>query len=256
MRRFTIGSMFYAIGLLLVPGLGAQEEQPTVYTFVAEWAVPRDQWSAYEGAASTTMRPILEKLAADGTLVGWGTYATVVHEQNGNSHGIWFTATSIAAIERARGSLLQGSSGMTMLANAGHWDFLMSSDLYGGGSATASGAYLHVSSVMVQPGKGNDWEELWKKYNRPVYDGLIKDGSLLAYSIDTQDIHTMNPRYRFIVTVTPSAEGEDKVGAAFDAAGQKRSEMERDAIFKAFTEVQDRDQHRDYFARVTAYWHK
>ena len=68
----------FAVCVLLLLGSVAQA-QPQHYTFVAEWAVERSQWSEFVNNFERNSRPVLERLLADGTLVGWGAFEAVVH---------------------------------------------------------------------------------------------------------------------------------------------------------------------------------
>ena len=243
--------------LLLLPGSAAvaQDQAPTIHTFVAEWNIPRDQWGAYLDFNEKSIRPVLERLSSDGTLIGWGNFATVVHSAGGPTHGTWFTANSVAEIEKARLELIQ-VAGSPVTATAPHWDFLLRSDMYGARSAGPTSGYLYVNTVRLRPGKVQDWEDLWNKYSKPIFEQLVSDGTLLAYLVDVEDVHTDNPYNRYVVTVSPSADAEDKMNAAFEAAAAQRSEEERRAIGDAFTAATDREAHRDYFAQVISYWHK
>ena len=255
MRNIVFG--FLCASLLLLSGSAAvaQEKTPTVYTFVAEWNIPRDQWGAYVDFNEKTLRPVLERLSGDGTLIGWGNFATVVHSVEGPTHGSWFTANSVAAIEKARLELIKVATS-PITAKAAHWDFLLRSDTYGARSTAPSSGYLYVNTVRLRPGKSQDWEDLWNKYSKPTFEQLMSDGTLLAYSVDLEDVHTDNPYNRFVVTVSSNADAEDKMNAAFEAVGAKRSAEESRAIGDAFTAATDREAHRDYFAQVISYWHK
>ena len=71
---FNIKGTFFSLMCILVaavPSLAqstAQQKAP-VYTYVAQWAVPRAQWPDMTKADELD-RPVLDKLVADGTLYG------------------------------------------------------------------------------------------------------------------------------------------------------------------------------------------
>src|SRR5512145_905211 len=79
----------------------AQPAPPPSYTFVAEWNVPRAQWAAASANFDKSVRPVMDKLFAAGTITGWGNFTPVVHTADGVTHGIWFTAGSLANITKA-----------------------------------------------------------------------------------------------------------------------------------------------------------
>lgn len=251
--RLVLGVLCFA---LLVPALAqAQQAEPAVYTFVAEWVLPRDKWDQFNADWEKNSKPVLERLSANGTLVGWGTFAAVVHEDGNTTHGTWWAATSIAGIERARTELIKQVN-PTLGTATKHFDYLLRSLVRGTRATGPASGYLWVSSSMVQPGKGQDWRAHWQKYSKPVYDQLLKDGTITYYALDVEQVHTQASGLRFVVYITPGADGVDKVNAAFQAASQKRSEEERRAIGSAFADMVVAGAHRDFFAWIASYWTK
>ena len=253
---FVLGVVCLLLGL---PGAAKAQQQaaePAVYTYVAEWAVPRAQWDDFVANWEKNSKPILEKMSANGTLVGWGAYSTVIHEPDGFTHGAWWAATSIAGLEKVRDELIKQPPNAPLIAATRHRDYLLRSIFHGTRATGPASGYLWVSSSMVQPGKGQDWRAYWEKYSKPVYDQLLKDGTITYYSLDVEQVHTEPSGLRFVVYITPNADGVDKVTAAFAAETQKRSEAERNALGVAFGDMVVAGAHRDYFARVSSYWTK
>jgi len=245
-----------ALCLLAPPGASAQQaEQPPLYTFVAQWTVPRAQWGEAAAFFEKTTRPVLERLTASGTLAGWGNTDTVVHQEDATTHGTWWTASSLAGIERAREELLKLPPNPAM-ASAKHRDYLLRSIIYNGKPAGPASGYLSVGSTKVQPGKGQQWREFWEKYTKPTYDELVADGTIAGYSVDVEQVHTDDPGWRFVVFVAPSADAVDKVNAAFQALFRKRGPEENRGIFATQAELTVAGVHRDSFARVPAYARK
>lgn len=233
----------------------AQQQEPPIFTFVAEWDVPRAQWGDYTAFGEKNARPVQDRLAADGTLMNWGNYATTVHEEKGITHGVWYTAHSVAGIEKALGEFLKLPPNPAVFG-ARHQDYLLRSLIHRGRATSASSAYLWVSITVVQPGKGQQWREHWEKYSKPTYDELFSNGTISEYTVYVEHVHNHDPAMRYVVYVAPTADGVDKVRAAFAALEQKRSGEENRAIGAAFAEVTVPGTHRDYFARVSTYWHK
>ncbi len=194
---------------------------------VAEWQVPRAQWATFVTDFDKNTRPILEKLSAGGGLISWGAFESIVHTPDGYSHGVWWTGTSYAAMEKARRELVTASAAATSLANAtGHRDFFLRSIVNASKPASGEG-YLAVSSYLLKAGKAQEWKALWEKGSKPVLDDLLAKGALIAYSVDVEDVHTDNPMWRMVVTVSPTAEADDQYVAAFDAASAKLTPEER-----------------------------
>jgi len=254
MRR---GFLFLILcAALLVPSLAtAQQAEPPMYTFVAEWVVQRDQWDTFVQNWEKNTKPVFERMSANGTLVQWGAFSTIVHEEGATTHGVWFSANSVAAIERVREELLKVPA-QPFMANAKHRDFFLRSLVHSGRTSAPASAYLWVSSQTVQPGKGADWRAHFDKYSKPVYDDLVKAGTISAYSVDVEQVHTDSSGLRFVVYITPNADGVDKVTAAFQAINAKRSEEERRAIGQALGDLTVAGAHRDFFLRVLSFWNK
>lgn len=226
------------------------------YTFVAQWQIPRPLWASFPSDFDKNTRPVLEKLSADGTLTAWGAYESIVHTADGYSHGVWWTGSSYAALEKARRLLLPSAAASQSLMGAiGHRDFLLRSIVHAGKSASGEG-YLTVSSYLLKAGKAREWKELWDKNSKPVFDDLLTKGALLAYAIDIEDVHTDSPMRRMVVTLSPSAEADDQYGAAFDAAAGKLTPQERQTRALMTEATLEPGAHRDMYARVIRHWHK
>jgi hypothetical protein len=226
------------------------------YTLVAEWNIPRAQWGAYLTDFDKNTKPILEKLAAAGTLISWGVYENIVHLPDGYTHGVWWTATSYAGIEKARTELVKSAATSSSLTAAtAHRDYYMRS-IAGGGKAASGEGYLTVASYLLKAGKAQEWKQLWDKNTKPLYDDLVAKGALLGYSIDVEDVHTDSPMWRHVVTVSPSAEADDQFVAALDAASAKLTPEERKTQGLMMDGVLEPGAHRDMYARVLRHWRK
>ncbi len=248
MHRIAVS--FFVVSVLLL-ALPAMAQEAPVYTYLAHWNVPRAQWAEFTAFGEESVRPVLERLLANNTIVSWGISTTVVHEENGATHEVWWAGSSIAGIERAREELVKVSPS-AVVPDAKHHDHLLQSLIYRGSRTDTTTGYLYVNIVKVRPGRGQAWRAVWEKYFKPTYDELLANGTILAYAVSVQYVHTDDPRTRIISYVLPSADAEDKVNAAFTAVFEK----EAPAIFAAFASVAVRSEHRDYFRRVLSYAHK
>ncbi|MFY9582864.1 MAG: hypothetical protein WAR21_00045 [Candidatus Acidiferrales bacterium] len=256
-KRIPILLTAFAL-LLLAPlaALAQQQEEPPTFTYVSEWAVPRAQWADWVAYAEKNTKPIFDKLLADGTIISWGTYVTIVHDESGITHGLWFEASSIAGIERVLGETIKVYTAPLISTATKHRDYLLRSPLRRSKAASGANGYLWVSANQVQPGKGQEWREMFDKYSKPVYDELLANGTILAYWIDVEQVHTDNPGWRYVVYLTPNADALAKVSAAFEAAAQKRGADANRGISRSFADITVAGVHRDYLARVTSYAQK
>src|SRR6266478_2887491 len=89
------------ICMVLFPALAAAqgEPPPRPLRYVSEWEVPRNQWAEYEAYADKNIRPALERLMSQGTILGWGIYRSVLNQDGTRTHGFWFEVPTIAAME-------------------------------------------------------------------------------------------------------------------------------------------------------------
>lgn len=235
--------------------LMAQEKPPEPYTFVAEWTVPRDQWASFAEHMNKNVKPIFERMGSDGTLIDWGMYETLVHEETKNTHGIWWSAKTFANLEKARLEAIKLPPHPAMVT-APHRDYLLRSMFGASRTGAGAGGYVYVNTQHVRAGMEARWKEMWEKVNKPVLDDLVAKGQLLAYWVQYEDVHTAPNSLRFIVTISASADAEDKINAAFDAARAKRSDLENQGLGSIMRELAVPEDHRDYMARITGAWFK
>jgi hypothetical protein len=253
-KRALIGLV--ALVSLASPAAAQQAAPPTLYTFVAEWQIPRTLWPAFTADFEKNVRPVFEKLSAGGTLVGWGAYESIVHSVDGFSHGIWWQGTSYAAMEQARAQLLPaGAASQAIMGATGHRDFYLRT-IAGNAKAGSGSGYLTVSRYVVKPGQGQAWKQLWEKYNKALSDELVTKGTAIAWSIDVEDTHTENPNIRMVVGLSPTAEADDQIAAAFDAADAKLTPEEQKTRQLMMENVLEPGMHRDLYAKVIRYWSK
>ena len=255
-HRFTMAAVLalFVLPLLASPAL-AQSAPPETLTYVAEWTIPRDQWQGYGEWVVKYHKPIFERLAAEGALVDWGIYETYVHEENSNTHGIWWTASSYANIEKVRAALLKAPF-HPAAASGAHHDYLMRSLVGAARSGATAGGFLDVNRQEIRPGQGDDWKATWERNTQPVLDDMVAKGALASYAIQYEDVHTAPNSYRYIVTVSTSPDAEDQVEAAFTAARAKLSDTEKQAMGRINRDLTVPESHRDYMAKIVAAWFK
>jgi hypothetical protein len=236
--------------LALSLGAWAEEVQPLRYG--AFFTVKPGQGEAFVDLIKKYDQPIMERLIGEGSVLGWGIVTPLLHGRMPATHAIWWTCPNYAALDKALAAFEEAekSQGEEVLKQFldtveidKHYDSLMLSMVFKT-KPTAMGTepYIDVATWQVQPGKGGDWLDHWKKYIQPVYDKLLQDGVILAYGVDREAEHTMDPTMRWTWVVIPDLAAEDKIDAAFDAAHTKD---EWDGINSEFREVSEGSSHRD-----------
>jgi hypothetical protein len=236
--------------LALAAATPARAQEPTHYTYVSFWAVPRAQWTAFEksGAASNS---ILEGLVADGTLVCWGDASALVHTEEGYTHSNWFVSETQAGIVKTLEALNDVARSQSRANTTKHRDLMLHTIAHGGKTARTTSGYIRVAFWEAKPGRGDQVEQIFKKYIQPDLDAGVADGSVLMYNFDTQQVHTDAPGGYNLAVVYAHGDGLDK-GAAGLAARSK----ENPAVAEAFGALIDNEAHRDSLSRIPAFQHK
>jgi hypothetical protein len=189
---------------------------------------------------------IADRLVDDGTLLGYGYYEYLLHTEEGMTHGNWFQATSLGNILKARDALGKITSAGAVPAAARHRDFLNQSTLYGFRPGTTHNGYLWIGHFAIKPEHTGDWSRLFGTFIRPALDELVADGTVVAYQLDTQAVHTVSGvntlSYAY---VTSAPDGIDKVRAGINAAEAKNT-----AIAGAIGALEESTGHYDILAKV------
>lgn len=216
---FTGLCAFFALAAGAVP-LSAQmtevKEKPAMYSYVANWQVPRAHWAEFE-KANDADKQVMEKALANGTIVGYGGDENLVHQPDAETHDDWWSATSLAGLVKVLDLLsASGSSSSSVLSIATkHWDSIYVSHYYNWKPGAFKGGYTHASEYKLKADAPDDAVDLLAKHLVvTVLDKLVADGTVTEYEIDEAAIHTSAPGVFLIVYITPTPEGLDTVQGA------------------------------------------
>jgi len=201
---------------------GDEKEKSPVYTYVAEWGVPRADWPAFE-KPDPAFNNLMAKLLADGTILSYGSFKSVVHQDGEMNHGGWWSATSVGNLMKALAAVVaqKGPPETEKIQAASkHSDYVLVSRQYGSKSGSFENGYLRVGTYKSKPGEGETTDRVLKAYIVPVLEKLLADGSIYMYSVDRETIHEADPGYFFIVVITNGADGLDKFYTALEANGK------------------------------------
>jgi hypothetical protein len=229
------------------PVQGQEKGKPTVYTYVAQWEIARAQWP---DAAKFFQQNnvLLDKLVADGTLTGYGTFESVIHREGEPTHGVWYQSNSVGGLLKTLETITAQppNPAAAVLNTTKHWDEILESENYGTHSGTFKGAFLDGSSYQVKPGHGREFSALVKSTFIPILDKLLADGVIHFYSLDSQSYHSSKPGAFDLVYAPVDAAAVDKASAAFEAALGKN-----DTLGPAIRSMTETQEHRDFLLRVT-----
>ena len=221
-------------------------EKPPVYTYVAQWSIPRAQWGDMTKMQQSNSAP-LDRLVADGTLESYGLYETAVHDPKGPTHGNWFQASSMAGIFKALDALQGNTASNAQLLGTGrHEDLLLVSRDYNAHSGSFKNSILRGISVEVKPGMEQQFHNAFDRIIRPLLEKLTADGAVHAWSYHNEWI-VKNPGRVTIVFIANGPEGLDRYIAAINDLFAKNP----DAVGPLITATEP-DSRRDFLLRVTA----
>jgi hypothetical protein len=252
-RTYVLTALIFVLVLMCSPTWAqGNQEQPPIFTYVAQWGVPRAQWDDME-KVNAENKGLLDPLVTDGTLLGYGTFENRIHSDGGYTHGSWFQAASLANIFKALDKLYAQPGGTTKPVQAAskHMDFLMISTIHGAKAVTNSTGYLRVISAEVKPGKMDEFLDAYRRYIVPVYAKLLADGAIVSYQLDSEYNIENAPGRFFSVAVTRDAEGLDKVRMAVGELFEKNP-----AVIGALVSPTVPNSRNDLLARVTNMTHK
>lgn len=202
-----------------VSAQSAAMAKPALYTYVSLFAVPRAQWAEFEKAEMSDDAE-MKKLVADGTIVGYGVFSRVAHQEGEPTHGDWFSATSQANLMKGLEALIgAGASKDPVYANTKHWDEIYESRDYNMQAGTFTNAYLRVGVFKYKEGSEHV-AEITRATLVKGLESMVADGSLHGYHIDRQAIHTSDVNSFLIVLFTNGGEGLDKFSAVVESMGK------------------------------------
>ena len=237
--------VFLALSLSLSAQQTAQSEKPTVYTYVAEWSVPRAQWADMDKNADAE-RPILDKLIADGTLVSYGVYTNIIHQEGEPTHGSWFSATSEGNLLKALEAIYAQPSLVTSPVQGAskHWDRIFQSTIYNGKPGKSAG-YLTYTRWQLKQGQMRAYNELMKRTLNPVLDKLVADGTITSYGTDYDDYHTGPIGVIYEYMTVPDAASLDKANKVLEEAFSSNP-----ALASSYRALFETEGHRDFLTKL------
>lgn len=239
------------LALSAIPAFAQMQEvkpKPPMYSYVANWQVPRANWPDMDKAA-TPVNAILQKALDNGTIVGYGADTNLVHTADGPTHDNWWSSMSMAGLvkvlEKARAATDPNS---TALDSAKHWDHVWVSRYYNWKPGSQKGVYTYEADYKLKESASDDsLDNLCQHFIVPVLEKLLADGNLIEYEIDTMAVHTDAPGEFAVVMITPTPEGLDTIRAAILAA-----DKDHPLAIQTFDAVTDSSGHRDDLAKTDA----
>jgi hypothetical protein len=252
-------------GALLLLGatvLSAQDYKALVS--VATFKVPPSKEDAFIEKGKALV-PTLDKLMASDLVSAYGIDADMLHVPGENNVTFWAVVPNYEALEKTNAALdsfMQANPGVmqdlhAMSDPAAHHDFIIrvreeSHKAVPAGSQPVG----DFDMEQVKPGRMSEFMELFRKYDKPVFDKLVADGVIYAYEVDTEAVHTMQPGITWTIVTMPNLAAKDKVNAAFAEAQKKLPDGEREMLEKLYSDIVVPASHRDSLSVSVVYKQK
>lgn len=273
MRKLILVSLTL---LLICSAVAAQQPTPTPgpLTFFYDYTVFPGKEEDLDTLIRTVGAPVRDRLLAEGVVLAWGMETPILRYPGGTTHLIWFAVANYAGVEkvlngmeaqlaklaaeeaqaargRQRPAMTTAERSRSVFDMSKTRDWLTRDLVAGFGPRPAAGVlpFTRYNFVKVKPGKGGDYRRAWEKYNKPVFDKLVADGTVLAYGLAQEELKTDGEWTHFVWIATSSMAAADKIGPAFAADRARRSEKERNEITEAFLDATEPDKARSLLTR-------
>src|ERR1700751_1770025 len=148
----TCGLLLSSLGSIpSVAQMPEVKEKPAMYSYVANWQIPRAQWADME-KANAADKAILDKALADGTIVGYGNDENLVHQPDGETHDNWWSAMSMAGLIKVLDAFYASPNNASPALNSAtkHWDLILVSRYYNWKSGAYKSGYTHVGLYKLK----------------------------------------------------------------------------------------------------------
>ena len=268
------------LGLLVVLlsciSAAAQQSKPQPLTFWYEYVINPGKEDDFIDLVKTVGQPVRDKLMADGVVLGWGVEVPLLRQPGGATHVIWYAVSDWSGVEKVdsamRAQIAKFSGGEESKSSAGEkvqkpagvmdrlredadmsktHDYLTRDLVSNETLSMPAGAlpYTRYNYVKVRPGRGAEYRKAWEKYNKPVLDKLVADGTLLGFGLSVEEVRTDGDFTHFVWMETKDLASLEKVRNAFAADREHRSEEERTALNELFVGLVDADSSRSEVTR-------
>jgi hypothetical protein len=192
---------------------GAQTKEvkakPPMYSYIAVWNIPRDQWGARENQAAAA-RKILGRAISDGTIVAYGFDGNPLHDT-------FWLAMSRAKLQSVLDQFHKaGIVGLPTPAGATAPPVsILVSRYYNWHAGTWENAYVHVGIYKMRPDAPPDAvDTLSKSFFAPPLEKMLIDGAIFEWETDTYAEPKDSPGTFLIAYLSATQEGLDKANKA------------------------------------------
>ena len=180
----------FSILAIFITGISLADEQtaeikanPPMYSYIAVWNIPEDQWKAREDQAAAAKK-ILDQAIDKGTIVSYGYDGNPLHDT-------FWLAMSKAGLESVREQFQKiGISGVPSIKAGAAVSpvSILISRYYNWKTIRCENAYVHVGIYKIKPDAPADAvDQLSKNFFGPVLEKMLADGVIFEWETDTYD---------------------------------------------------------------------
>jgi hypothetical protein len=182
---------------------------PPMYSYIAVWNIPEDQWGVREDQAAAA-KNILDRAIDKGTIVAYGYDGNPLHDT-------FWLAMSKAGLESVRDQFEK--IGITPVpARAGAEVppvSILISRYYNWRTIRCENAYVHVGIYKIKPDAPADAvDQLSKNFFGPVLEKMLADGVIFEWETDTYSDPKDSPGTFLIAYLSEKSEDLEKASKA------------------------------------------
>ncbi len=215
------GLTFMIMSAVWTTPAGAQSAEittkPPMYSYIAVWNIPPDQWAARENQAAAA-RKILDRAISNGTIVAYGYDGNPLHDT-------FWLAMSRAGLQsvsdefhKAGIAVVPSSAGAAPPPVS-----ILVSRYYNWRAITCKNAYVHVGIYKIKPEAPPDAvDALSKNFFTPPLEKMLADGDIFEWETDTYADPKDAPGTFLIAYLSETKEGLDKAQMAVEESLKSR----------------------------------
>jgi hypothetical protein len=276
-KRVFFCALLMLMSCFTVAAQQATQQAAQPLTFWYEYHVNPGKEEEFLNLVKAVGQPVRDKLMAEGVVLAWGVESPLLRVPENATHMIWYTVADYAGLEKVDTAMREQIAKMTeestkapagkkgAAAGGGPMEHIreitdfakthdyLTRDLVSGFAPGIPPAgvlpFTRYNFVKVKPGKGAEYRKAWEKYNKPVFDKLAADGTILAFGLAVEDVRTDGDFTHYVWIATKDLASQDKIRATFFADRDKRSAEEQEAITHLFTSLTEPDAARNELNR-------
>lgn len=257
--RFT--PVFLTAMLVFLPFVAtAQEEEPTLLTWVGLINLKPGTGPQFEKAFEKYNQPLFDRLVEDDKGISWGLGYELAGP-GGYDYVVWINApgwAGIGDIEAMFDAQYEGMSedelaemirDWTAVIEPGPEETQLLRHVVVNANPETDSKYLRLSYYKVRPGHSGDLVKMYKSYWVPIYDQLLESGVISAYGMIEEAVHSDSSFTHQAWFEFNSLADLDEVEKAIEEADSAVSEGDRVARNLAFLKMVEPDAHYDRLIR-------